>query len=56
MQIEVSKRDWRDLMRLIERASVLLKAKAEKPAEYNVARRLRNVQQDIIRKNGKQVQ
>lgn len=51
MKISVSKTDWETMLSLIDKAVLIIKSNQPSCKEYNVARRLRNVKNDIIRKN-----
>ncbi len=53
MQIEVSKTDWCTLLTLIDKAVVVIQGLQPSTREYNIARRLRRLKNDIVRKNEK---
>ncbi len=51
MKIEVSKTDWSTLLTLIDKAVAIIQGASPRCRDYNIARRLRNVKNDIVRKN-----
>lgn len=53
MQIELSKTNYNQLMSLIDKAVVIIKASKPKPREYNVARQLYLIKKQIEKRNGK---